>query len=125
MFLDACHAGKGIQLNRYVTRGGGGTADVTAFVNAMTSAENGVVMFASSTGRELSAEDPAWGNGAFTRAVVQGLTGKADYSKDGAITIKELDLFISEHVKELTGGRQHPVSLKPETVPDFPLALTR
>lgn len=125
MFIDACHAGKGIERTRYVTRGGGGAADVTGLVNEMSSTENGIVMFASSTGRELSLEDEQWQNGAFTKALIEGLAGKADYNKDGAVTVKELDLWVSERVKELTGKRQHPVARKPETIPDFPLALAR
>lgn len=36
-----------------------------------------------------------------------------------------LDLYISERVKELTGGRQTPTTVLPNTVPDFPIALKR
>ena len=93
------------------------------FVNELASAENGAVVFASSTGRQYSLEDPAWGNGAFTKAVVEGLSGKADYAKKGKITINMLDLFISERVKELTKGQQTPTTTKPQTVPDFPIAV--
>ena len=125
MFIDACHAGRGIERTRLVTRGGNAGADITMLVNELTSTENGVVMFASSTGRELSMEHPDWQNGAFTKAVVEGLAGKADYNKDGAISIKELDLYISERVKELTEKRQHPVARKPDTIPDYPIAVVR
>jgi len=34
-----------------------------------------------------------------------------------------LDLYISDRVKELTKGQQTPVTAKPETVPDFPVAV--
>ena len=120
MFLDACHSGRGIDTRR--TRG---AADITAIVNDLASAENGVVMFASSTGRELSEEDDAWQNGAFTEALLEGLKGKADYSKDGVISISELDLWLSERVKALTKKRQHPVMQRPTTIPDFPIAIAR
>jgi hypothetical protein len=36
-----------------------------------------------------------------------------------------LDVFVAERVKQLTGGRQHPVMTKPDTVPDFPIAVVR
>jgi hypothetical protein len=36
-----------------------------------------------------------------------------------------LDLYLSERVKELTGGKQTPTTAKPKTVPDFPIAVKR
>jgi len=35
--------------------------DITGVVNELSSAENGAVVFASSTGRQYSFEDPNWG----------------------------------------------------------------
>jgi len=46
-----------------------GATDITGVINELTSAENGAVVFASATGRQYSYEDPAWGNGAFTKAL--------------------------------------------------------
>ncbi|MEN8218168.1 MAG: hypothetical protein ABFS56_17715, partial [Pseudomonadota bacterium] len=63
--------------------------------------------------------------GAFTEALIEGLSGQADYTKNGAITIDELDLYLSERVKALTDGSQTPTTTKPETVQDFPIALKR
>jgi uncharacterized caspase-like protein len=94
-------------------------------VNELASAENGAVVFASSTGKQYSLEDKALGNGAFTKALVEGIGGRADYKADGKITINELDLYLSERVKELTKGQQTPTTTKPETIPDFPFAVTR
>ena len=34
--------------------------------------------------------------------------------KDGVVTVDELNLYVKERVKELTGGLQHPVDLKPK-----------
>ena len=34
-----------------------------------------------------------------------------------------LDYYVSERVKELTGGTQTPTTAKPSTVPDFPLTV--
>lgn len=115
MFVDTCHSG-GVMGKRAVT-------DITGVINELTSAENGVVVFASSTGRQYSLEDPAWGNGAFTKAVVEGIKGKADFLRKGKITVNMLDAYIAERVKELTSGRQTPVTTKPHTVPDFPVAV--
>jgi WD40 repeat protein len=118
LFIDTCHAGN-VMGARAVA------PDITGVVNELTSAENGAVVFASSTGRQYSFEDPAWENGAFTKAAVEGIEGKADYTGKGRITINMLDLYISEKVKELTRGRQTPATAKPKTIPDFPLALRR
>jgi WD40 repeat protein len=118
LFIDTCHAGN-VMGARAVA------PDITGVVNELASAENGAVVFASSTGKQYSFEDPNWGNGAFTKAVVEGIDGKADYTGKGRITINMLDLYISERVKELTKGKQTPATAKPNTIPDFPLALKR
>jgi WD40 repeat protein len=118
LFIDTCHAGN-VMGARAVA------PDITGIVNELASAENGAVVFASSTGRQYSFEDSAWGNGAFTMAAVEGIEGKADYTGKGRITINMLDLYISERVKELTKGKQTPATAKPKTIPDFPLALKR
>jgi uncharacterized caspase-like protein len=118
-FVDTCHSGNALGTAK--TRGVGN--DINAFVNDLASAENGVVVFTASTGRQFSLEDPAWGNGAFTKAVVEGLSGKADFQKSGRITLKGLDYYVDERVKELTGGRQSPMSISPSGVPDFPIAV--
>jgi uncharacterized caspase-like protein len=118
LFIDTCHAGN-------VMGARGVPADITGIVNELASAENGAVVFASSTGKQYSFEDSNWGNGAFTKAVVEGIYGKADYTGKGRITINMLDLYISERVKELTKGKQTPATAKPQTIPDFPLVLRK
>lgn len=120
LFLDSCHSGK--VFSAIQTRG---PADLTAFIGELASAESGVVVFAASTGRQSSQESVAWNNGAFTKALIEGLSGRADFQKSGRITINMLDLYVSERVKELTDGRQTPTTAKPASIPDFPLAVTR
>lgn len=118
-FIDTCHSGNVLGGRR------GLNADMMGVVNELSSAENGAVVFAASTGSQFSLENPAWNNGAFTLAVVEGLGGKADYKGTGRITVNMLDLYISERVKELTRGQQTPTTAKPNTVPDFPIALKK
>jgi len=115
MFVDTCHSG-----NVMGTRRG----DINQVINELASAENGVVVFAASTGRQFSLEDPKWQNGAFTKALLEGVGGKAAYGgNSNKITVNMLDLYISERVKELTKGQQTPSTTKPSTVPDFPVAV--
>lgn len=116
LFADTCHAGNILGRRR-------GTVDINAMVNELTSAENGAVVFASSTGKQDSLEDPVWGNGAFTKALVEALNGKAAYGGNKKITINMLDLYLSERVKELTRGQQTPTTTKPQTIQDFPIAI--
>lgn len=119
VFIDACHSGNVMGSTR---RGG---SDINAVVNELSSTENGAITFTSSTGKEFSLEDAAWGNGAFTKAVIEGLNGKAVINGKNKITVKSLDAYISERVKELTKGKQHPTSVSPPNVPDFPIAVTQ
>ena len=116
LFVDTCHAGSAI--GSFVTT----NRDLTRLGNDLASSENGIVVFASSTGRQLSEENDAWGNGAFTRAVVDGLSGKADLQRSGRVTFKALDLYVSDAVSRLTEGRQTPVTISPIGVPDFTVA---
>ena len=99
-------------------------ADVNGVLNELSSAEYGLVVLASSTGKQYSLEDPRWGNGAFTKALVEGLSGQADLKKRGRITHKMLDFYVSDRVDELTNGQQTPVNPSPQGVPDYPIALT-
>jgi len=118
-FIDTCHSG-------YVLGGRRGLADdLNGIINELSSAESGAVVFAASTGNQYSLEDAKWNNGAFTKALVEGFTGRADYIGKGKITINMLDLYLSERVKELTGGRQTPTTAKPNTIQDFPIAVMR
>lgn len=125
LFLDACHAGAVATDTK--TRG---VMDINSVVNEFSRSERGVVVFTASTGRQLSQENPAWGNGAFTKAVIEGLgqPGKramADLRNDGRITTSALDYYVTERVKTLTGGTQSPIMIRPPTVPDFPIAVSR
>jgi hypothetical protein len=115
-FIDTCHAGNVLGSGRRAV------SDMNGVINELASAENGVVVFSSSTGKQYSLENQAWGNGAFTKAVIEGMNGGADYQHSGRITHKMLDLFVSERVKQLTNGKQSPVTQAPGGVPDFPVA---
>ena len=116
-FIDTCHSGN-------ILGGRRAMPNMASVVNELSSAENGVVVFSSSTGREFSLEAAEWNNGAFTKALVEGIGGKADIGNTGRVTHKMLDIYVSERVKELTKGKQHPVTQAPGGVPDFPLAAT-
>jgi WD40 repeat protein len=110
LFVDTCHSG-GIT-------GAKGMGDDP--LHELVSESIGTVVFASSTPREVSLEDPRWGHGAFTRALLDSLGNPgSDLDHDGYLGLTELDFQLSRRVKELTSGQQHPVTQKPPTVSDF------
>lgn len=110
-FIDTCYSG-GVM----------GNVRTSGFVNDLASAENGAVVFTASSAGQLSQENSSWGNGAFTKSVVEGLSGSADFRKSGFITAKGLDYYVDDRVKTLTNGQQTPVSISPGGVSDFPIA---
>ena len=115
-FVDTCFGGNVVGNFNTASR------ELARMANDLAAAENGVVVFASSSGKQLSEENDAWGNGAFTKAVLAGLSGQADLTRSGRVTFKGLDFFISEEVRKLTEGRQTPVTISPIGVPDFAIA---
>jgi len=134
LFLDTCDSGNVLGTTRARSRMG---VDITELVNALAAADSGVVVYCASNRFQDALEDPAWGDGAFTKALVEGLTGDTDpklppgadsgallqvMRTRGKVTIATLEAYLAERVKELTKGRQTPVSTKPETIPDLPLA---
>jgi hypothetical protein len=115
MFADTCFAGK------VVGTGAALNSEISRLANALAAAENGVIVFSSSTGRQPSLELAKWGNGAFTKALIEGLQGGADYRRDGVVTHQGLSYFLGREVAKLTGGRQTPVTAVPLGVVDYPM----
>jgi WD40 repeat protein len=116
LMVDTCHSAG-------VTGKRRGVTDMTNVLRDLVGTESGVVIMTASTGKEESQERPEWGHGAFTKALIDGLDGNADFNKDRVIDIKELDLYVTNRVKDLTGGAQHPTTEIPKTMPNFPLVF--
>ena len=112
--VDTCQSGSVTGKRRSV-------GDMTDALRELVNSESGVVVMTASTGKESSQERPEWGHGAFTKALIEGLEGKADFDMDNTVDIKEIDLFVTKRVKELTNGGQHPTTEIPKTMPNFPL----
>jgi hypothetical protein len=106
ILLDACHSGQsGHDLLAYATPK---AANVNQAIEDLLNKEAGITVMTSSSGNEFSYENPRWGHGAFTKAILEGLDGAADYNRDQLVNLFELNLFVTQRVKDLTGGRQHP-----------------
>jgi WD40 repeat protein len=110
LFLDTCHSGAAL------------SAASRGLINKLISAENGAMVFTSSTGAQLSLESPAWNNGAFTKELVEGLSGGADKYQKGNVTVADLNLWLSIKVKELTNQKQDATFVSLSADPDFPIS---
>lgn len=116
VFLDTCRSGAIFGGNDDDRRRKG---DVTALLNSFNYGQGGLVVFSAAQGSELSQERPEWGHGAFTKALLEGLNGKADANRNGEITTAELDSYLTNRVPELTDGAQTPILTKPPGTPNF------
>jgi len=117
VMLDACHAGAVEKEARQLR------PSTDDFVREMVREDSAIIMMCSSTGQEVSIEDPQLGHGFFTQALTEGLSGQADFNKDGFVYLNELDNYLFERVKQLSTGHQHAVTAKPASV--VPFALSR
>jgi hypothetical protein len=66
-------------------------------VNQVKAAGSAVVITATSPGK-VSYEDPKGSNGLFTKALLAGLQGEADLSRDGQVSVAELERWLPSAV---------------------------
>ncbi|SOD96445.1 caspase family protein [Spirosoma fluviale] len=124
ILFDACHSGEAVRKQ-------GGKAkfleDLQQAQAIIKQTPAGLITLASSSENELSWEDPAWQHGAFTKALLDGLQGKADTNGDRFVLVSELFSYLQKTVPALVKAKkaedQHP-KIYPETLTesqDFPL----
>ena len=94
-------------------------------VNELGDKSLGVFLYASALGRQFSYENAEWGNGAFTKAMLEGLTGKADRDKLGYVETDELAVYVRRRVMAMTQDRQEPVRMKPDATPEIRIVLLK
>jgi uncharacterized caspase-like protein len=101
-FFDTCYAGalgKGTKSP---------PTDMERFASKLASQENGVVVFTSCTGVKRSKESEEWQNGAFTKALLEALSGKAARPGERDILLSDVKRYLRSRVPDLTGGAQTP-----------------
>ena len=118
LFMDACHSAS--VSGKTQTRG---VVDIGAMRKEMEAAGSGTLIFAAASGKQGAQENEKWGNGAFTKSLLEGLGGQADSRKSGRVTVSMLNSYITERVKELTGGSQTPIFRSQDDLADFPLVV--
>jgi len=98
-FLDACYSGA------LTNQASAKASNATDLINKIDD-ERGVTIFASSTGKEKSGEDDE--NGFFTKALIEGLRGKAADKEDNLVYPTGLKRYVTRRVKELSNNEQRP-----------------
>ena len=116
LLVDTCHAGNitGSSLDPHWSN-----TDVTGALKQITSSHTDVLILSATTGEGYSQESPEWEHGVFTKAVLDGFQGQADYNRDGTVDVMELNLFVNHKVVELTGGSQRPTVEIPSSMTNF------
>ena len=115
LFIDTCHAGD-------VLGQPGHRPDATDLAIQLGQPANGVIVYASSAGTQDSWEIPTWNNGAFTKAVVEGLDGAAEDRDLDFITSTMLAHYVWKRVGDLTAHAQSPTYSKPLAMPELLVA---
>lgn len=111
VFADACFSGALLEGNR--------SAAAAHFVEQLSRSKNGMLLYASSAGDTKSKEDPAWGNGAFTKALVEAFGGAARQEGETGLSTQELEMYLYRAVRKTTDFKQTPVFINPGGVEHF------
>lgn len=104
LLIDACRAGGALVPAglRQVP------VDMNKLANDMVQPV-GAIFFGSSGVGEFSYEDANLKDGVFTAALIEGLSGKADFDGNGKIETDEMGIWLKKRVAELTKGKQNPL----------------
>lgn len=121
VMLDACHSAD----TAGAAKATGSRVDMNRLANELGDKSLGVFLYASALGRQFSYEHADWQNGAFTKAMIEGLQGGADRDKLGFVDTEELSLFVRRRVLQMTENRQEPVRMKPDATPELRLVVIR
>lgn len=112
--LDTCHSGAIQPLQDQGLKTG---------VRALQ--EDVVLAVTASAGHEKAAENKSLGHGVFTKCLLEALSGRADASGDGLVTLDEVIAYVTRSVAEATEGRQNPSAGPNEILPFVTLPLAR
>lgn len=114
VFLDTCHSGAVERLRqRYKSL-------------MRTFQEDMIITVAASAAEEPSQEHPDWAHGAFTKSLLEALSGRADdLPRDGEVTLSEIVDYVKSAVKTLTNDQQHPTAAPSDLFPFVSRGVTR
>jgi len=121
ILLDACQSGGATET--FAMRG---ASEEKAIIQLAQS--TGVFLISSSGEEQVASEFDLLKHGVFTYALLEGLKGDADGgTKDGKITIKEIEAYLNDRIPELTqqykGSTQFPNTWSKGM--DFPIVIAK
>lgn len=111
VFTDACFSAALFEGSR--------SAATTHFVEQLRRTKNGIMLYASSASDTKSKEDLSWGNGAFTKALVQAFNGGARQQFDEGLSTQALEIYLYKEVRRLTDFKQTPIFINPNGMEHF------
>jgi uncharacterized caspase-like protein len=113
IIADACHsagvgqafdvavrADRGLQVNQ-----------IHSSLQNLSDISEGVCVISASRDREFSQEGREWGggHGVFSYYLIEGLRGSADFDKNGAVSVGEITVYVSQQVRRATRNAQNPI----------------
>lgn len=137
VLLDACQSGAAVRTGLRAADPDPLEHAAERAQSAFAQVERGVVFMASSLAGQKSLENYQWGHGVLTLAVLEALSGQylyaerqpamglPPYDSGEVVTFHDLNFYVSERVRLLTGGAQAVIT-KPSRDIDLhkiPLAL--
>jgi len=116
LILDACHSA-GLR-----AKGKKGWSITDELCRDLGSDNFGVLVMCAARGEEESIEDAKVKHGYFTKALIDGLKGKADLYQDKEVDIGALCSFVERQVRLASKDEQHPAIARPSTMSSFALS---
>lgn len=110
-FVDACYSGALLEGTR--------SAATSHFIEQLKRSKNGMLLYASSSSDTKSCEDESWGNGAFTKALVESFNGAAKEENSEGLSTQELEHFLYKEVRKTTNYKQTPIFINPNGIEHF------
>lgn len=110
-FVDACYSGALLEGTR--------SAATSHFIEQLKRSKNGMLLYASSSSDTKSCEDESWGNGAFTKALVESFNGAAKEEHSEGLSTQELEHFLYKEVRKTTNYKQTPIFINPNGIEHF------
>ncbi|MEZ4887128.1 MAG: caspase family protein [Chitinophagales bacterium] len=124
LLIDACHSASS-------NAGYAAKASVSVVNDAIqkiSMSKRGLAVITSSDVEEQSYEDRIAKNGFFTKALLEGLKGHADYNKNDLVSLTELFTFVQQRVPAMVGihtkQRQNPKMVRND-LGDLPIYVVK
>ncbi len=118
LIADACHSGSMIAQRAPFSEA------LEEYYSDFEQTSGGTALIMSSKENENSLEFAGMRQGVFSYYLLDGLSGKADYNKNGIVEISELFDFVKTNVRKYTQNNQNPV-ISGDYDPKMPLGNVR